>query len=61
MSTQAIGGGSSQLASVMAAAAAQENQLGMAEAQINLSAVAGGGAAPISSGVQAPGSLEVFA
>jgi hypothetical protein len=62
MSTEAIGGASSQLASVLAAAAAQKNQLGLVEAQINASEAAGNGAAAaISSGVQAPGTLEVFA
>jgi replication-associated recombination protein RarA len=62
MSTEAIGGASSQLASVLAAAAAQESQLGLVEAQINASQAAGDGAATaISSSVQAPGTLEVFA
>jgi hypothetical protein len=62
MSAAAIGGASSQLASVLAAAAAQESQMGLVEAQINASAAAGGNAlAAISSGVQAPGTLEVFA
>lgn len=46
MSTAAIGGASVQLTAVMAAAALQENSLGIAEAQINLSEAAGGGAAP---------------
>jgi hypothetical protein len=47
----------------MAAAAMQKDQLGMAEAQINASDVAGGGAPAISpsASVQAPGNLEVFA
>jgi hypothetical protein len=62
MSSGAIGGASAQLASVMAAAAAQENQLGLAEAQINASEAASGGAAlATSSSAQAPGTLEVFA
>ncbi len=62
MSTGAIGGASSQLAAVMAAAAVQENQLGLAEAQIDASEAAGGGTAlAISSSAQAPGTLEVFA
>lgn len=61
MSTAAVGAASSQLASVMAAAALQESQLGLAEAQINASAAAGGGAPVISPGAQAPGTLEVFA
>lgn len=61
MSTGAIGGTSAQLASVMAAAALQENQLGLAEAQINASEAAGGGTPAVSSSAQAPGTLEVFA
>jgi len=63
MSTGAIGGASSQLAAVLAAAALQENQMGLAEAQINASAAAGGaaGATIGSAGAQAPGTLEVFA
>jgi replication-associated recombination protein RarA len=62
MGTEAIGGASSQLASVLAAAAAQESQLGLVEAQINASQAAGdGAAAAISSSAQAPGTLEVFA
>lgn len=61
MSSAAIGGASSQLASVMAAAALEGNQLGLAEAQINASAAAGGGAPAVSSSAQAPGTLEVYA
>jgi hypothetical protein len=62
MSTGAIGGASVQLASVMAAGAAQESQLALVEAQINASQAVGGSAAPtVSSGAQAPGTLEVFA
>jgi hypothetical protein len=62
MSTAAIGGASAQLAAVMAAAALQGSQLGLAEAQINASDAAGGGAAAaLSSSAQAPGMLEVFA
>ena len=62
MSTESIGGASSQLASVMAAAAAKENQMALVEAQINASEAVGGGAAPaVSSSAQAPGTLEVFA
>ena len=61
MSTQAIGNASSQLASVMAAGAAQANQMALVEAQINASEAAGGGAAAVSSSAQAPGTLEVFA
>jgi len=61
MSTAAIGGASAQLASVMAAAALQGNQLALAEAQINASEAAGGGAPEVSSSAQAPGTLEVFA
>ena len=45
----------------MAAAALESNQLGMAEAQIDASDVAGGGAPAISPGAVAPGALEVFA
>jgi hypothetical protein len=55
-----VGGAGAQLASVMAAAASRENQMGIAEAQINASEAAGAGAA-ISSSAQAPGTLEVFA
>ena len=62
MSTAAIGGASAQLAAVMAAAALQGNQLGLAEAQINASEAADGGAAAAGgSDAQAPGTLEVFA
>jgi hypothetical protein len=62
MSAGEIGAASSQLASLMAAAAAQENQLGLAEAQISASEAAGGGAALAASlSAQAPGTLEVFA
>lgn len=60
MSSSAIGGASAQLASVLAAAAFQKDQLGLAAAQINASEAAGGGAQP-SGGAQAPGTLEVFA
>ncbi len=62
MSTAAIGGTSAQLAAVMAAAAFEKDQLGMAEAQINASAAASGasGAPTVSPGAQAPGTLEVF-
>lgn len=62
MSSAAIGGASAQLASVMAAAVFQKSQLGLAEAQINASEAAGGGAASAGSpGAQAPGMFEVFA
>jgi len=61
MSTAAIGGATAQLAAVMAAAALQGNQLGLAEAQINASEAAGGAGAAVSAGAQAPGTLEVFA
>jgi hypothetical protein len=62
MGTAAVGGASAQLAAVMAAAALQENQLGLAEVQINASAVAGGGTPPVAgSSAGAPGTLEVFA
>jgi hypothetical protein len=53
-----VGGAGAQLASVMAAAASRENQMGLAEAQINAAEAAG---AAISSSAQAPGTLEVFA
>lgn len=46
MSTAAIGGASVQLTAVMAAAALQENSLGIAEAQVSLSEETGGAAAP---------------
>lgn len=45
----------------MSAAAIKSNQLGLAEAQIDASDVAGGGAPAISPSTVAPGSLEVFA
>ena len=46
----------------MAAAVFQKSQLGLAEAQINASEAAGGGAASAGSpGAQAPGMFEVFA
>ena len=61
MGTAAIGGASAQLAAVMAAAALQENQLGLSEAQISASDAAGGAAQAVASSVQAPGTLEVFA
>src|ERR1700749_1319653 len=61
MSTEAIGGASSQLASVMAAAAAKENQMALVVAQINASQVAGSPAPAVTSSAQAPGTLEVFA
>ena len=57
MSSAAIGGASSQLASVMAAAAFQKDQSGLAAAQINASEAASGGG----SSVQAPGNFETFA
>lgn len=61
MSSAAIGGASSQLASVMAAAALQGSRLGLAEAQINASDAAGGGEAAVSPSAQAPGMLQVYA
>jgi len=61
MSSAAIGGATSQLAAVMAAAALQGNAMGLAEAQINASAAADGSAPPVSSGAQAPGMLQVYA
>ncbi|HWD69082.1 MAG TPA: hypothetical protein VG293_02745 [Solirubrobacteraceae bacterium] len=61
MSSAAIGGASSQLASVMAAAALQGNALGLAEAQINASDVAAGGTPAVSSSAQAPGMLQIYA
>jgi hypothetical protein len=45
----------------MASAALQSNRLGLAEAQIDASDVAGGSAPAISPSAVAPGSLEVFA
>jgi hypothetical protein len=60
-SAAAVGGAASQLASVMASAALQSNRLGLAEAQIDASDVAGGSAPAISPSAVAPGSLEVFA
>ena len=40
----------------------QKDHLGLAAAQINASAVAGGGSAPVpSSGAQAPGTFEAYA
>lgn len=62
MSTAAIGGASTSLASVMALAAFQESELGLAAAQIDASAAAGGGSEPVTPpSVQAPGTFEDFA
>jgi hypothetical protein len=62
MTTQAIGVSSPELAALAALQVQQQMQAGTAEVQAAVSQDTGGGAAPIvSSSVQAPGSLEMFA
>jgi hypothetical protein len=62
MSAAAISTASPELAAMAALAAQQQNQAGLAAVQAAVEEDTGGGAGPmVSSSVQAPGSLEVFA
>jgi len=62
MSTQAIGIQSSELAAFAALQVQQQSQAGAAAVQASVGQDTGGGSAPIvSSSIQAPGSLEMFA
>jgi hypothetical protein len=62
MSAAAISTASPELAAMAALAAQQQNQAGLAAVQAAVEQDTGGGAGPmVSSSVQAPGSLEVFA
>jgi hypothetical protein len=62
MSAEAISTASPELAAMAALAAQQQNQAGLAAVQAAVEQDTGGGAGPmVSSSIQAPGSLEVFA
>lgn len=62
MSTQPIGIPSPDLAAIAALQVQQQSQAGTAAVQAAVSQDTGGGSAPIvSSSIQAPGSLEMFA
>jgi hypothetical protein len=62
MSAAAISTASPELAAMAALAAQQQNQAGLAAVQAAVEQDTGGGAGPmVSSSIQAPGSLEVFA